>query len=134
MNQIAKYQFYLFILLSYVELSFSQSDSLDIYDYDFNQLSKLKITSALNAPQNIGEVPSTLYIITSTEIKEKGYFTLEEALSDLPGFQFRTILGFNSYVFQRGISNQNNLILVLIDGIQVNELNSGDLYGSGHKK
>ena len=112
-------------------ISFSQVDSLDIYNYNFDQLSKLKITTPSKAPQEIVEVPSTIFLITATEIKERGYFTLEEALADLPGFQFRNIIGFNSYVFQRGIPSQNNLILVLIDGIQVNELNSGGFYGGG---
>ena len=111
--------------------SFSQNDSTEIYDLDFNQLSKLKITSASKTPESIKEVPSTIYVITAAEIKERGYFTLEEALSDLPGFQFRNILSFNSYVFQRGVPSQNNLILVLIDGIQVNELNSGGFYAGG---
>jgi len=111
--------------------SFSQTDSLDIYDLNLSQLSKLKITSATKTPQNLGEIPSTILIITSSEIKEKGYFTLEEALSDLPGFQFRNTIGQNSYVFQRGIPNQNNLTLLLIDGVQINELNSGGFYGGG---
>lgn len=131
LDKIIKYQAYLFILFFTNEFAYSQSDSLDIYDFNFKQLSDLKITTASKAPQKIWEVPSTINIITATNIKERGYFTLEEALSDIPGFQFRNILGFNSYVFQRGIPSQNNLILVLIDGIQVNELNSGGFYGGG---
>ncbi|MCK9611344.1 MAG: TonB-dependent receptor plug domain-containing protein [Bacteroidales bacterium] len=110
---------------------FSQTDSIDIYDLTLTQLSQLKITSASKASQSIREIPSTIYVITAADIKEKGYFTLEEALSDLPGFQFRNTLGMNSYIFQRGVPNQNNLTLILIDGIQVNELNSGGFYGGG---
>ncbi|MFA5420073.1 MAG: TonB-dependent receptor plug domain-containing protein, partial [Bacteroidales bacterium] len=112
-------------------LAFSQTDSLAIYELDLQQLSKLKITSASKVVQNIGDVPSTVYVITKDQIRENGYFTLEDVLSDLPGFQFRNILGFNSYVFQRGLPNQNNLTLVLIDGVQINELNSGGFYGGG---
>ena len=111
--------------------SFSQNDKLDIYHLDFNDLSKLKVVSASKVEQNIGEVPTTIRIINSEEIKSRGYFTLEEVLSDLPGFQFRNILGVNSYVFQRGIPNQNNLTLILIDGVQINELNSGGFYAGG---
>ncbi|MCF8358278.1 MAG: TonB-dependent receptor [Prolixibacteraceae bacterium] len=37
----------------------------------------------------------------------------------------------NSYIFQRGIPNQNNLTLILINGVQVNEINSGGFYGGG---
>jgi len=116
-----------FVLSSHNVLS--QTDTADIYDLDLTQLSKLKITSASKSEQLINEIPSTIYIITAAEIKERGYFTLDEALADLPGFQFRNTLGLNSYVFQRGIPNQNNLTLVLIDGVQINELNSGGFYG-----
>ncbi|HOV11355.1 MAG TPA: TonB-dependent receptor [Bacteroidales bacterium] len=108
---------------------FSQTDSANIYDLNLSQLTKLKITSASKSEQFINEIPSTIYIITAAEIQERGYFTLDEALADLPGFQFRNTLGINSYVFQRGIPNQNNLTLVLIDGVQINELNSGGFYG-----
>jgi outer membrane receptor for ferrienterochelin and colicins len=128
---VSKTILWLLLLIYLHQLSFSQQDSLDFYDYDFNQLSKFKITSASKVPEKIGEVPVTVLVITATEIKEKGYFTLDEVLSDLPGFQFRNTLGLNGYIFQRGIPNQNNLTLLLIDGIQVNELNSGGFYGGG---
>ncbi|HNW69124.1 MAG TPA: TonB-dependent receptor [Bacteroidales bacterium] len=121
----------LFFILFSSARSFAQTDSVDIYDLSLSQLSHLKINSASKTTENISEIPSTIYIITEADIKEKGFFTLEEALSDLPGFQFRNILSLNSYVFQRGIPNQNNLTLVLIDGVQVNELNSGGFYGGG---
>ena len=47
----------------------------------------------------------------------------------MPGFQFRNINGFNTYSFLRGLPSQNNLILLLVDGVQINELNSGGFYG-----
>ena len=110
---------------------YPQADSLNVYDLNLSQLSKLKITSASKIAQDISEVPSSAFVITGRQIRENGYFTLEEVLSDLPGFQFRNIQGINSYVFQRGIPNQNNLSLVLIDGVQANELNSGGFYAGG---
>jgi len=109
-------------------ISYAQTDSLDIYNMDFSQLSKMKITTASKVAEDIDQITSTVFVITASEIKENGYFTLEEALSTLPGFQFRNTLGINSYIFQRGIPNQNNLTLLLIDGIQINELNSGGFY------
>lgn len=105
--------------------------TIDPYELNLSELSKLKVTSASKVAQKINEVPSSVYIITGSQIKENGYFTLDEALSELPGFQFRNIQGINSYIFQRGIPNQNNLTLVLIDGVQVNELNSGGFYAGG---
>lgn len=106
-------------------------DSSDIFNLSFSQLSKLRITSASKVSQRISEVPATVVVVTSTEIRDRGYFTLEEVLADLPGFQFRGIPGFNTYFFQRGFPNQNNLTLVLVDGVQINELNSGGAYAGG---
>ncbi|MBN1128673.1 MAG: TonB-dependent receptor plug domain-containing protein, partial [Chitinispirillaceae bacterium] len=104
---------------------------MDVFNLDLTQLSKIKIITASKVVQDIREIPSTVFVITGAQIRENGYFTLEEALSDLPGFQFRNIVGKNSYAFQRGIPNQNNLTLVLVDGVQVNELNSGGFYAGG---
>ena len=110
----------------------AQEKSLDeLLALDMTDLLKLKVVSALKRPETINKVPATVRVITADEIRDNGYFTLEDALSGLPGFQFRNILGFNSYVFMRGVPGQNNKILVLVDGIQVNELNSGGFYGGG---
>lgn len=112
-------------------VSIAQNQDTDIYELDLSQLTKVKIVSANKVSQDLKDIPSTIHVITGEQIKESGYFTLEEVLSSLPGFQFRNIMSFNSYVFQRGVTNQNNYILLLIDGIQVNELNSGGFYGGG---
>lgn len=117
--------------LHLTQIALSQTDTVEIYDFSFDQLSEVKISSATKNIQSVSEVPSTVYVISSQEIVERGYFTLEDVLADFPGFQFRNIQGFNSYSFQRGIANQNNKILLLIDGVQVNELNSGGFYGGG---
>ncbi len=103
----------------------------ELFELSLEDLMNTEIVTATKKSQKISEVPANVRVITAEEIKEKGYFTLEEALSDLPGFQFRNIVGFNSYVFLRGVPSQNNLILVLVDGIQINELNSGGFYGGG---
>jgi outer membrane receptor for ferrienterochelin and colicin len=119
----------LFIIISIH--SFSQDEGVDLYDLNIHELIKYKVVSATKTAEDINEVPATVRVVTQSEIEERGYFTLDELLADLPGFQFRDILSLNSYVFQRGIPNQNNLTLVLIDGIQVNELNSGGFYSGG---
>ncbi len=103
----------------------------DILNMSLEELLNTEVVSASKIPQKLREVPAIVRVITADQIKERGYFVLEEALADLPGFNFRNILGFNSYSFMRGAPNQNNLILLLIDGIQVNELNSGGFYGGG---
>jgi outer membrane receptor for ferrienterochelin and colicins len=103
----------------------------DILKMSFTDLMNVKVISASKTQQHIKDVPASVQVITAEEIKDRSYFTLEEALSDLPGFQFRNIIGFNSYIFMRGAPSQNNLILLLVDGVQMNELNSGGFYGGG---
>lgn len=103
----------------------------DLLALDLNELVHVKVVSALKASETVGRVPATVRVITAEQIQEAGYFTLEEALADLPGLQFRNIVGFNSYVFMRGVPSQNNAILLLVDGVQINELNSGGFYAGG---
>lgn len=125
----------LFLVFVLNTAMFSQeSDTLkpdDILKMSFTDLMNTEVISASKVQQQIKDVAATVQVITAEQIKLRSYFTLEEALSDLPGFQFRNIVGFNSYVFMRGAPSQNNLILLLVDGIQINELNSGGFYGGG---
>lgn len=108
-----------------------QADLDGLLELSLADLLQLQVVTGLKQPQTINQVPATIRVITADQIQERGYFTLEDALADLPGFQFRNILGFNSYVFLRGVPSQNNKILVLVDGIQINELNSGGFYAGG---
>ncbi len=124
---------FIFLLFSASLCLHAQEKSLDdLLALDLTDLLNLKVVSALKGPETINKVPATVRVITAEQIRENGYFTLEDALADLPGFQFRNILGFNSYVFIRGVPSQNNKILLMVDGIQVNELNSGGFYAGGH--
>ncbi|MBI3143509.1 MAG: TonB-dependent receptor [Bacteroidetes bacterium] len=109
----------------------AQPDTQDIFNLGLEALSKLTVTSAAKVPQAVKELPTSVHVVSKEQLLLYGYTSLESILSDLPGFQFRNIQGMNSYVFQRGVPNQNNLTLVLIDGVQVNELNSGGFYGGG---
>jgi iron complex outermembrane receptor protein len=103
----------------------------DLLALDLDELASLEVVSALKGPGTINRVPATVRVVSAEEIARNGYLTIEDALADLPGFQFRDILGFNSYVFLRGVPSQNNKILLLVDGIEINELNSGGFYGGG---
>lgn len=121
------------IIVIHAPVSYSQQQGLEsLLELDFEDLMNLEVVTASKLLQKLNEVPATVHVVTAEQIRERGYLTLDEALSDLPGFQFRNILGFNSYTFIRGAPSQNNLILVLVDGVQINELNSGGFYGGGH--
>ncbi len=111
---------------------YAQEQKLDeLLDRNLEELMNIEVITASKKLRRLSEVPATVRVITAEQIKARGYFTLEEALSDLPGIQFRNIVGFNSYVFLRGIHSQNQATLLLVDGIQINELNSGGFYAGG---
>ena len=133
-TKFIKIVFILGILLVSNNVVAQKSDSLktkDILHMSLEDMMNMEVVTASKVMQKIQDVPANVRVITAQEILERGYFTLEDALADLPGFQFRNILGFNTYTFLRGLPSQNNLILVMIDGIQINELNSGGFYGGG---
>ncbi len=133
MSLLKKYLTYLMLnLLLGGTLLNAQTDEIDkLLDLDVSDLINLEVITASKILQKASEVPATVRVITQDKIVKNGYITLEDVLADLQGFQFRNILGFNSYVFQRGLPNQNNLTLILVDGIQINELNSGGFYAGG---
>ena len=135
-NQVLSNVFFLIVLFFFVLMhsnAYAQQTDIDeLIELDISDLMEIKVISASKTIQTINEVPATVRVVTAKQIKERGYFSLEDVLSDLPGFQFRNIIGFNSYSFLRGAPSQNNLIQVLVDGIQINELNSGGFYGGIH--
>lgn len=100
-------------------------------ELSLEELLDVKVITALKQPVELRRVPATVRVISAEQIRDRGYRTLQDALADLPGFQFRDIQGFNGYVFLRGVPSQNNKLLVLIDGQPVNELNSGGFYAGG---
>jgi outer membrane receptor for ferrienterochelin and colicins len=105
-------------------------DAVDhLFDVSLDELLNQTVTTATKTPERLSETPATVRVVTAEQIRRRGYMTLSDLLADLPGIQFRDIQGFNSYVFMRGAPSQNNLILLLVDGVEINELNSGGFYG-----
>jgi len=77
--------------------------------------------SANNQTQSLKTVTANAHIISAEEIQNKQYKTLAEALSQLPGlFSYSSGgLGTNTTVYMRG--ENTNRLLVLIDGIELND-------------
>ncbi|MBN1780595.1 TonB-dependent receptor [bacterium] len=129
-SRLSRFFMILIVFTQTLYTLYAQKQNMDeLLDLSLEELANVHIITTFKIPQKIKEVPAVIRVITDEQIRNNGYLTLEEALSTLPGMQFRNINSFNSYVFMRGAPSQNNLILVLIDGIQINELNSGGFYG-----
>ena len=85
--------------------------------------------------QTTSEAPSTITVITSKQIAERGYEQLEDALRDVPGIDMIHVNGYAPTLFYfRGMYGAENLrALLMIDGIVENNiLGSNDMAGPAY--
>jgi outer membrane receptor protein involved in Fe transport len=79
------------------------------------------ITTASRILERATEAPATVYVITSADIRARGYSTLVDVLRDLPGMevveQYYSEQG--TLVPVRGVVG-NNKIVLLVNGMRVN--------------
>ncbi len=118
-----KYYLILFISVFIINSVFAQTDTtnhyIDLFDMDLEQLSNIKITTATKTSEKISEAPSIIRVITQKEIREYGYKTVGEALSQVPSFSVINdhlspnvgVRGING-----GMRAWSKIIKVMIDG------------------
>ncbi len=84
------------------------------------QLQPVTITTATKSSQSIQSITSNISVITADEIQERGYKSVDKALSAIAGIHLTRNggLGANSKIKFRGIGSKR--VLVLIDGIRYN--------------
>ncbi|WP_066334231.1 TonB-dependent receptor plug domain-containing protein [Azohydromonas lata] len=81
------------------------------------------VFAASGFEQSASDAPSSVSVITATDIERFGWRTLAEALGSLPGFHTSNDLVYD-YVGVRGLlrpGDWNGRILLLVDGQRVNE-------------
>ena len=85
------------------------------------------VTSVSKSAESLVEAPATVVVVTAAEIDARGYVDLEAVLHDLPGFDFSKRAGASyANIYQRGYrSIETNRTLILIDGVEDNDLASG---------
>lgn len=86
----------------------------------------LKVTSVSKFEETLNEAPATIYVITAKDIENRGYLDIEQIFHDIPGFSISRSNGpAYSLLYPRGYrSTLNDKFLLLIDGIEQNDLNS----------
>jgi iron complex outermembrane receptor protein len=91
--------------------------SSELSDLSLEQLSNIEVTSVSKRPESIAEAPSSIYVITASDIRRSGAGTLPEALRLAPNLQVARVDARNYAVSARGFNNPfENKLLVLIDG------------------
>ena len=77
------------------------------------------VVSATKTEENIYQVPSTTFVVTDQEIKEKALWTVDQALRDTPGIYFRSngpFGGVTSFTMRGSGSDQTRIML---DGVRI---------------
>jgi iron complex outermembrane receptor protein len=95
-----------------------------------DSLLNVKVSTAAKYAQRIGEVASSVTIVTSEDIERYGYHSLADVFATIPGFYTSYDRNY-TYVGARGFSrptDYNNRILLLIDGNTTNEALWGAAY------
>jgi len=88
------------------------------------KLEDITVTSALRTSQNLKDVTANTEIIGSTELEERHYTTVAQALNSLAGVDINSNggLGHTTSLYLRGFDSKR--VLVLIDGIRYNDVSS----------
>ncbi|NML64390.1 TonB-dependent receptor [Hymenobacter sp. RP-2-7] len=88
-----------------------------------------QVTSVSKKAENILFAPATVVVLTSRDFEQRGYQTMEQMLHDLPGFDVikGNGVGYSNF-YQRGYrSTSNDRTLILIDGVEENDLVSSSV-------
>ncbi|MEE4198630.1 MAG: TonB-dependent receptor [Bacteroidales bacterium] len=102
-----------------------------LFELSLEDLMNVEIVSAVRQNQNIIDAPSIVSVITSNQIKERGYSSLEEAINNIAGLDiitdhFQPNLGIRG--INGGVRSYSRLIKVMIDGQNISFRSNADNY------
>ncbi len=108
---------------SWLDLLFpgKKSDASTFADLSLAELANVKINIASIADKPVREQPAIVSVITGEEIKETGARDLMDVLSLVPGFSFQEDIDTAVGAGFRGFWAYEGKMLVLLDGIPVND-------------
>ncbi len=106
-----------------------------LFNISFEEFLNTEIVTASKKSQKAEEAPAGIHVITSEMIKRRGYRNLNEALADVPGFDFSTNQPageYPSHISFLGITDVGETnVLFLVDGILQNDISNGWMRGIG---
>lgn len=99
----------------------------DLGSLSIEELMNVVVESPTKTRQPLQRAPATIVVITSDQIRERGYDHLDDALRDLPGIDFVRVQGAfpTIFAFRGTYGDENKRLLVLVDGHVDNSLNGG---------
>jgi outer membrane receptor protein involved in Fe transport len=99
--------------------------SSELYKLTLEELLKIEVISASNISEKLYEVPATMIVLSEQDILERGYYSLSEMFSDLPGMDISRPYGDQTPVFNywRGFRTAySQPYIFMIDGMTCNDI------------
>ncbi len=99
----------------------------DLFNLSLEELMNIPVTSASKFAESVNETPATVFVITASDIRRRGYLTMIELLEDLPGMDIANSNGeVNILTYGRGnrTGSMNERLMLMVDGIEHNILYS----------
>lgn len=92
----------------------------DLTNLSLSDLMRIEVVSASKRPQDLVEIPASVFVVTGEDIRRSGARSIPEALRLVPGVQVAQQNAGTWYVGIRGFSGRfSNKLLVLVDGRSV---------------
>lgn len=90
------------------------------------------IVTAARIPVTVGESGSSVSVINRTDIEERSPIFLTDLLRDVPGLAVSRLGGSGKLTNVRVRGAESNQVLVLIDGIEANDISGDDAFDFSH--
>ena len=104
----------------------------DPYALSLEELMDIPVMVSSRKALSQRETPSSVSVITAEEIRNSGARDLTDVLRQVPGFDFRATVNNGLAVGMRGQIGSDGRVLMLVDGIDVNEHRYGSaIIGQG---
>ncbi|WP_282037840.1 TonB-dependent receptor plug domain-containing protein [Saccharicrinis aurantiacus] len=108
------------MLLSLAQNIFAQEQSEDLFDLTLEQLMNMEVSVASKKSESIKGLPSSVYVISATDIERSPATNLTELLREVPGYWGVQNEYMNTSAFMR--NDYSGSVLVLLDGTPMNDL------------
>lgn len=119
------------IFIQFLSSSFAQT-SADLSEMSLEELMNVKVSVATETEKPIREAAGVITVITAEQIKSLGARDLKDILRTVPGIHFGHDLMGNISIIMRGVWGHEGRVLLLIDGLEMNERSFGDIFVANH--
>jgi outer membrane cobalamin receptor len=119
---LQKYHLISLLLLIFPTAAFAE---IDPYSLSLEELMNIPVTVSSRLPLSQRKTPGIVSVITAEEIRQSGARDLVDVLRQVPGMDFRVTVNNGIAPGMRGHIGSDGRVLMLVDGIEVNDLRYG---------